>query len=333
MKLSIVIICWNDWKVLRDCLCSIFQSAGTSDVAFNFEVIVSDNGSEDGSVESIRESFPLVRVIENRANLGFAKGNNAGIRASRGDLVLILNPDTVVHKGTLEKWVAFADRHPEAGAFGCRIVNSDGSYQESARPFPTIWRDTIAALYLRGLGRLSNVFLSDCYAGWNGDSERAVDWQSGCCVMFRADLLRRLGGFDEQFFYHFEEVDLCRRVRNAGYPILFTPQPVVTHLGGQSVGRFPLRFELEKCRNRYRYFYKHFGKRGAGRSRLTLLLWLRVRLGGYSLRARIHPSEAVQSRLAAYRILISWNSAIDPVRFVENGEEPAASAVAAVQTP
>jgi N-acetylglucosaminyl-diphospho-decaprenol L-rhamnosyltransferase len=333
MKLSIVIICWNDWKVLRDCLRSIFQSTGSPNSALDFEVIVSDNGSEDGSVELIHEKFPLVKVIENGANLGFAKGNNAGIRVSRGDLVLILNPDTVVHEGTLQKWVAFADRHPEAGAFGCRIVNPDSSYQESARPFPTVWRDTIAALYLRGLGRLSNVFLSDRYAGWNGDSERSVDWQSGCCVMFRADLLQRLGGFDEQFFYHFEEVDLCRRVWNAGHSILFTPDPVVTHLGGQSVSRFPLRFELEKCRNRYRYFYKHFGKAGARRSRLTLLLWLRMRLAGYGLRARFRPSDAAQNRLAAYRILIAWNGTIDPVRFVENGEEPAADAVAAVQIP
>src|SRR5213080_2162859 len=215
MKLSIVIICWNDRKVIGDCLQSIIAGTHTTE----FEVIVSDNGSTDGSVEWIRQSFPRVRVVENGANLRFSKANNVGIRASRGELVLILNPDTLIHDGALDTWVEFADRHPEVGAFGCRVLNADGSYQEPARPFPTIWREWVAALYLRRLAHLSDVFISDTYTGWRGDTERSVDWQSGCCVMLRADLLKRLGGFDEQFYYYYEDVDLCRRVWEAGSPI------------------------------------------------------------------------------------------------------------------
>src|SRR5271165_6130964 len=106
MKLSIVILCWNDLRVITDCLSSI--SAGTRSV--DFEVIISDNGSTDGSIEFIRQNYPSVRVIENRANLGFAKGNNVGIAASRGEYILILNPDTIVHSGTLDRLVEFADR-------------------------------------------------------------------------------------------------------------------------------------------------------------------------------------------------------------------------------
>ena len=200
MKLSIVIVCWNDLKVIRDCLRSIY--AGTH--AIEFEVIVSDNGSTDGSVEFIRQNYPQVLLIENRANLGFSKGNNVGIRASRGEYVLILNPDTIIHDGALDKWIKFADRHPEAGGLGCRVLNPDGSYQGSARPFPTIWRDLIAALYLRPLAYVSDRFISDTYTGWQGHTERLIDWQSGCCVMFRGDLIKRLGGFDEQFFYHYD---------------------------------------------------------------------------------------------------------------------------------
>src|SRR5271154_7330105 len=116
MKLSIIILCWNDLKVISNCLASIY--AGTHSI--EFEVIVSDNGSTDGSVEFIRKNFPKVYLIENRVNLRFAKGNNVGIQASRGEYVLILNPDTIVHDGSLDKVVAFADRHPEAGAFGCK---------------------------------------------------------------------------------------------------------------------------------------------------------------------------------------------------------------------
>src|SRR2546427_4293361 len=200
MKLSIVIVCWNDLKVIRDCLRSIY--AGTHSI--EFEVIVSDNGSTDGSVEFIRQNYPQVVIIENGANLGFSKGNNVGIRASRGEYVLILNPDTIIHDGALDRWIQFADQHPEPGGFGCRVLNPDGSYQGSPRPFPTIWRDLLAALYLRPLAYVSDRFISDTYTGWQGDTERLIDWQSGCCVMFRGDLIRRLGGFDERFFYHYE---------------------------------------------------------------------------------------------------------------------------------
>src|ERR1700686_4405808 len=186
MKLSIVILCWNDLKVIHGCLRSIFDETCDSD----FEVIVSDNGSTDGSVEYIKNPYPQVHIIENSTNLGFAKGNNVGIPHSTGEYVLILNPDTIIQDGALEKLVAFADGRSEAGAFGCRVLNRDGSYQGPARPFPTIWRNWIAALYLRPLAYLSDLFISDTYTGWKGKTERLIDWQSGCCVMFRSSVLK-----------------------------------------------------------------------------------------------------------------------------------------------
>ncbi|MGH9529790.1 MAG: glycosyltransferase family 2 protein, partial [Terriglobales bacterium] len=303
---------------IENCLHSIFESKPQ----IEFEVIVSDNGSTDGSVERIREQFPAARLVENGANLGFAKGNNAGIREARGEYVLILNPDTVMHAGSLDRWIEFADRWPKAGAFGCRILNPDGTYQESARPFPTVRRSLIAALGLRGLGRLTQAFLSDNYEGWKGNSERDIDWQSGCCVLFRGELLKKLGGFDERFFYHYEEVDLCHRVWEAGYTIRFTPEVTVTHLGGQSVGRFPVRFALETNRNCYRYFYKHFGAQGTIRCRQVTLTHLRIRQCGYSVKYWFRPSDSLKGRLDMYLVTVKWNTLIDPVRFVEDGTEP-----------
>jgi len=318
MKLSIVIICWNDWKVICNCLRSIFEC--TRETAF--EVIVSDNGSTDGSPEKIRAQFPAVRVIENGANLGFAKANNVGIRAAHGQYVLILNPDTIIHDGALDRWMGFAEAHPEAGAFGCRVLNPDGTYQRSARAFPTPLRYLVAALGLRKvLGRVKRPVLCVEYEGWKGDSEREVDWQSGCCILFRGDLLHTLGGFDERFFYQFEEVDLCRRVRDAGYHILFTPVASITHLGGQSVGRFPARFAIEICRNGYRYFYKHFGKKGAQQYRWIMLLRLGVRMCGYGLYNRVAPSDSLRDRLEVYRLTARWNRQIDPIQFAERGIE------------
>jgi GT2 family glycosyltransferase len=328
MKLSIVIICWNDWMVIENCLHSIFKGQPQ----FPYEVIVSDNGSSDGSVEKIRDRFPRVRILENRANLGFAKGNNAGIREACGEYVLILNPDTVVHEGSLDRWIDFASLHPEAGAFGCRVENPDGTYQISARPFPTVWRASLAALYLRSLAHISRIFLTDIYPGWKGDSERDVDWQSGCCVMFRGDLLHILGGFDEQFFYQYEEVDLCHRVWDAGYSIRFTTKASITHLGGQSVGRFPVRFAIEKYRNGYKYYYKHFGEKGARRCRYILLTHLRIRQIGYRVISWIRPTIAIRSRLDMYRIATRWNKLLDPIAFVRGGAEPQIEEMKPVQT-
>ncbi len=318
MKLSIVIICWNDFKVIRECLRSIFD--GTH--ATEFEVIVSDNGSTDDSCEFIRQNYPTVRIIHNGANLGFAAGNNAGITAATGEYVLILNPDTIIHDGAFDRWIEFADQHSTAGAFGCRVLNPDGSYQISARPFPTLGRDLIAAAYLRPLAHLSTRCLSDKYVGWDGTTERPVDWQSGCCVLVRGELLKKIGGFDERFFYHFEEVDLCRRIWQAGYEVLYTPVASITHLGGQSVSRFPVRFALERERNRYRYYYKHFGKAQTRRCRYTALLWLRIRQLGYGTAKLVRPTDALKSRLQMYRTVLRWTQELDPIRFVENGEEP-----------
>jgi N-acetylglucosaminyl-diphospho-decaprenol L-rhamnosyltransferase len=317
MKLSIVIICWNDWKVIENCLRSIIE--GTRKI--EYEVIVSDNGSEDGSVERIRARFPFVRLVENRANLGFARGNNAGIAEASGEYVLILNPDTIVHEGSLDNWIEFADQHLTTGAFGCRVQNPDGSYQRSARPFPTISRYFVSALGLRFIGYLKRPVLSDEYEGWKGNTERDVDWQSGCCIMLRGALLKKLGGFDERFFYQFEEVDLCKRVWAVGSRIRFTPDVSITHLGGQSVGRFPVRFAIEICRNGYRYFHKHHGIRGAQNYRSVVLTKFRIRQAGYGLLNLIRPNDALKRRLEMYSATVRWNQQLNPIQFVENGAE------------
>jgi GT2 family glycosyltransferase len=317
VKLSVIILCWNDLKVINDCLKSIFEQ--TSEI--DFEVIVSDNGSTDGSIEFIQKSFPKARIVENGTNLGFAKGNNAGIQVAHGEYMLILNPDTIIRDHALQKLVGFADRHPEAGAFGCRVRNADGSFQNPARPLPTVGGLFLAALYLRWLGRVSTRFSSDLYSGWDGRSEREIGFQSGCCVMFRGDLLRRLGGFDERFFYHYEESDLCARVWESGASVLYTPAAEIVHLGGQSVGRFPIRFKLETYRSGYRFFHKHYGRRGLTRIRRVFLLDLYVRHLGYSVLNLLKSSEALRNRLAMYRVALQWNRQLNPMQFIE-GQEP-----------
>ncbi len=318
MKLSIVIICWNDLKVILNCLTSIYAETA----AISFEVIVSDNGSTDDSIARIRAAFPHARIVENGANVGFAKGNNAGIRIAEGEYVLVLNPDTIIRDRALEKLVTYADRHQSAGAFGCRVLNPDGSFQNPARPIPSVLGYLTAALRMGWLAHFSSAFTSNVYLGWDGRTERTIGYQSGCCVMFRNDLLKRLGGFDERFFYHFEESDLCFRVWKSGSSILFCPEAEITHLGGQSVGRFPIRFAIETYRSAYRFFYKHYGTRGVVRVRYVFLLNLSLRYFGYKLVSMFKTSEALDNRLKMYLITMKWNFGLDPIRFIESGKEP-----------
>ena len=140
--------------------------------------------------------------------------------------------------------------------------------------------------------------------------------------MFRRTLLNQLNGFDERFFYHFEETDLCFRVWKAGKSVRFCPDAEITHLGGQSVGRFPVRFALETYRSRYRFFYKHFGRSGVVRIRWISLLNLWIRRMAYGLLRRAKPTESLENRLKMYQVLLGWNWRLNPIRFIESGEEP-----------
>jgi len=320
MKLSVVILCWNDLKVISDCLASIYATTHMKD----FEVIVSDNGSTDGSIEFIRKQYPQVRLIENGANLRFAKGNNVAIRVSQGEYVLILNPDTIIHEGALDGLVAFADSHPNAGAFGCRVLNADGTYQGCIWPFPTLRSEWIRALGLRPLANISEWFHPGAYVRWKGETERTIGWPAGCCILARGELLKRLGGFDEQFFYCYEDTDLCKRIWDAGYPILYTPNVSITHLIGQSTNKKfkPIGFAIDLQVTRYLYFFKYYGVRGARSTRRSMLATLLIRYAFGRLIQMIKPSEENKQAVELNRALLEWNYRVDPVRLIEKGEEP-----------
>ena len=201
-------------------------------------------------------------------------------------------------------------------------MNADGSFHTPAQFFPTIRRYWLTAFRLQGLGRYFSWFAAGDYPGWDGTTEREIDWQSGCCVMFRAKVLKELGGFDERFFYNFEEADLCKRTWQAGYRVVYTPEPVVTHLWGQSTKRFPIRFEIEKLRNRYRYFWKHHGAHSLDSCRSVILAHLYVRRAAYGLYRLFKWDETLDKRLEMYRVVINWNKRLDPLKFIEKGEEP-----------
>lgn len=219
MDLSVIILNYNTKDLLQKCLESVFSSR----TDFQIEVIVSDNGSTDGSIEMIKNRFPQVKLTENNANLGFSAGNNVGIRQALGRLVLLLNTDTEVRLNTLDLSIKYMDSHPEAGVMGCKVLLPDGKLHEaSRRRFPN---PVNAFLRLFGLRRFSNYN----YKNIPIDREMEVDSVVGAFLMIRRSVIDKIGLLDEEFFMYGEDLDWCWRVKEAGFKVMYYPGAEITH--------------------------------------------------------------------------------------------------------
>ncbi len=266
MTLSIVIVNWNTRELLERCLHSI-QSSLSTPKPFDVEIIVVDNASSDKSAEMVRREFPLVRLIENRHNAGFARANNQAIRCSSGNYVLLLNPDTDIGPDSLEILVRFMEERVEAGAAGCRLLSPDGSLQISCYPEPTLFREFWRIFHLDLLWPVGSYRMSR----WDTRTTRSVDVLKGACLMLRREVLDQCGLLDEDFFIYSEDQDLCRRVRQHGWKIFWVPQAIVLHYGAQSTGQFVAEMFLRLYEGKIAYFRKHHGRLTAGLYKLILL--------------------------------------------------------------
>ena len=232
MKLSIIVVSYNTADMTCACLRSVFEQ--THDTGF--ELLVLDNASTDGSADAIdREFGERVRLIRSRDNLGFAGGNNEAAQQATGDLLLLLNPDTVVLDRAIDRLVAFADANPGAGIWGGRTVFADGSLNPaSCWRQMSCWSLACHAAGLTSVLRNTELFNPEALGGWQRDRERDVDIVSGCFLLIRRDLWERLGGFDRRFFMYGEEADLCLRAKSQGCQPRITPEATIVHYGGAS---------------------------------------------------------------------------------------------------
>ena len=269
---SVVVVNYRTDDLLADCLASLAK--GTRDVSV--EVVVVDNAATLAA-GGFRERFPAVRLLENRANVGFARAANQGIRAAAGRHVLCLNPDTLVHDGAVATMVAYLDAHPDVGAVGARLLESDGRLQYSCRRFPGYFTILFGRYAWLTRAFPGNAASRDyLYLDWDHASAREVDWLSGACLMVRRDVIARIGGFDAGFFLFVEDMDWCRRIRNAGWTIVYLPDAVVTHHIGVSRGPVPARLVWARHRGMLRYVRKHFGAPWACRVLIAAALYVRA---------------------------------------------------------
>ena len=250
--LSIVIVSYNTRDLTLACLRSIHRYPPEG----QWEVIVVDNASQDGSVEALREEFPLVELIALGENLGFAGGNNRGLVRSRREVLVLLNSDAEAHPHAFANLQRAFRAHPEMAAGGGRLLNTDGSQQWSIRYFPRVSNRLSEAFFLHKLfsgprwGEIEN--RPSRYATFH-----EVEWLSGAYLAVRREWYERLGGLDRGFFMYSEDADWCYRIHRAGGRVFYLPDSVVTHHGGGSSGGNP-DLAIELARARVRYARLHF---------------------------------------------------------------------------
>ncbi len=260
MDVSIIIVNYNGKNITENCLNSIFSLKEKVEK----EVIVVDNGSNDGSVEYLKERFPQVFFIENKKNIGFAKGNNLGIKKSRGKYVVLLNNDTEVLNKAFERAYYFMEKNKDVGICGFKLLNPDGSIQYSCRDFPSFE----TALFNR-TSLFTRIFPNNPFSQkylkthFSHDKVIEVDWVSGAAMMIRKSTLDEIGLLDEDYFMYSEDVDICYRCWQIGKKVVYYPESKVIHYIGTTTKYNPrLRIPVlwHRHYSMYLFYKKHYSR-------------------------------------------------------------------------
>lgn len=300
--LSIVVVSYNTREMTLDCLRSVIDQTRETP----YEVIVVDNASPDGSAAAIAAAFPdaafpNIRLMAETTNHGFAGGNNLAVAAARGEYVLLLNPDTVVLDGAIDRLMGFARETPRAKIWGGRTLYGDGSLNRTC----CFQRMTLWNVFCRATGIAAALgnhrLVSEAYGGWGMDTVRPVDIVTGCFFLIPRRLWTDLGGFDPGYFMYGEEADLClRAAREHGADPHFTPHAVIVHHGGASE---PVRSDkmVRLFKAKMRLIDRHFPpwQKPVGRFLFRMIAWSRAT--ALPLAAAVLRREGLSRAAAAWR--------------------------------
>jgi GT2 family glycosyltransferase len=308
---SVIVVSFNTRDLLRECLTALREECARLPEGISAEILVVDNASHDGSADMIAAQFSSpgspVRLIRSDVNLGFGVANNRAIEASQGRYLVLLNSDAFFHRDALASAIAHMEADPSAGVGGARLLGRDGAWQPAARMFPTILRD---AFVLTGLAARfpRSRFFSAAQRTWADPATPAeVDWVTGAFMIVRREALAKAGLFDPAFFLYCEEVDLCRRIKAAGFHVRYWPDIVVTHLHGESSRQIDAQLFSENESQivlwRMRSIFLYYRKHHAMKVWLTRwleegLYWLRF------LRNRFSPSPRRRARAREAAMLL-----------------------------
>ena len=236
--ISGIVISFNTRELLRECLESFLGECARLPVGVKAEILVVDNDSKDGSPEMVQREFANagspVRLIRSAVNLGFGAANNLAMEQAQGRYFVLLNSDAFLHTGSLRLALKHIEASPATGFGGAKLVGRGGELQPSGRSFHTIWNDAITLTGISAKYPRSKILGAPDRTWADPDMAAEVDWVPGAFMIMRREALAKVGTFDPRFFLYYEETDLCRRVKAAGYQVSYWPDVVVTHIGGES---------------------------------------------------------------------------------------------------
>ncbi len=297
---SIILVNWNTRDLLLRSLQSIHDTKGDIEA----EVIVVDNASTDDSVAQARAHFPTTIILQNEENTGFAQANNQGMAIATAPFLLLLNTDAFLHAGALANMLSHLRSQPRAGALGCKLLYEDGSLQRSCSAFPTVATELWQALFLDRLFASSRIFGKYMMTWWDMNDAREVDVVMGACMLLRREAIEQVGGFDTGFFMYSEEVDLCYRLKQAGWQVHYTPDAVATHIWGGSARKVPRETFLRLYASRVRFFRKHYGAATTFLYKGVLLFSSLVRAVGGAFYAALTQSNRARRSAGNYGSLL-----------------------------
>jgi len=226
-SISFVVVTYNSTRTIKKCIESVLIQDD------NKELVVIDNKSSDNTVEVV-SSFPRVKLIKSAKNIGFGAGNNRGLKEVNSDIVVFVNPDTILARDFSKRILKSFDKHPKASIIGCRITNPDGSLQRTGNTFPTIRSLLYENSGYHKVFKNSKAYHRYIYGDWNRNTSRYIDAVSGACFACRKSFLDQIGGFDEKYFLFFEEFDLAKAAQRLGQKVYFDSSIAVEHVGGIS---------------------------------------------------------------------------------------------------
>ncbi|MBC8172193.1 MAG: glycosyltransferase family 2 protein [Anaerolineae bacterium] len=254
VDLSVIIVSWNVVDLLLACLKSLEGSAGS----YTLEIIVVDSASSDTTVVQVQQEYPQVKLLPQAENLGFVRCNNIGLAAAQGRYMLLLNPDTEVIGDALATMVAYLDANPTVGIVGPHTLNTDGSTQSSRRRFPDVKLAFFESTWLQGYA--PQKWLDDYYLTAPADDAILdADWVQGSALMARREVYEQIGGLDPLYIMFYEELDWCKRAKDAGWRVVYVGTAQITHHGGKSTDQVTANKHIYFNESKLRYFHKYYG--------------------------------------------------------------------------
>lgn len=308
IDLSVIIVNWNTKKLLEDCISSIYkftpsprhseqseesrsfslrpQDDKRREKGINFEVIVVDNGSTDGSQAMVREKFPQVKLILNRQNLGFTRANNQGIKIAQGKYILLLNSDTYLIENSFPKLLEKAQSLPNLGALAPQLLNEDRSIQQSVGFFPHLPQVFWWMTFIDDLpgGQYLNPYHVDHDSFYNKDQN--IDWVTAAAVLIPKKVINKVGGLDEKIFMYGEDVDLCYRIKKSGFNIYLSSVTKIVHIGRGSSAKIPTAAFVGEYEGMIYFYKKHKGRFSLQMARFFLKIGALLRIAVFSILGR-----------------------------------------------